>query len=100
MEQSNRQKLDISTILINLLGIAFLTYVVWVLYHLGASLRVVAVFSLMMPKFISICRALRRTDKITDLEQWVFIIIAVVLWIIQSFCTGKLYRVLVWLGLV
>jgi hypothetical protein len=90
METTNRPKLDISTILINLLAIAFLSYIVWILCHIGVYLRVVAVYSLMMPKFISIWRAFRRTCKITDTEQWVFIIIAVVLWVIQSFFTGKL----------
>jgi len=94
METKSKIKLDISTILINLLAVAFLCYVVWVLYHLGAYLRVVAVFSLMMPKFMSICRSLRKTDKITDLEQWVFILIALILWIAQSFMTGKLSRLI------
>jgi hypothetical protein len=94
MEKTDKPKFDISTVLVNLLAIFFLSYVVWVLYHLGAQLRVVAVFSLMMPKFISICRAFRRTDKITDMEQWVFIIFALVLWILQSFVTGKLHNLI------
>jgi len=90
MNKNTIYKLDISTILINLLGIAFLSYVLWVLYNIGAYLRVVAVLSLMMPKFISICRALRKTAKISDLEQWIFVIIALILWVIQSGLTGKL----------
>lgn len=90
MDVMNRPKLDVSTIMINLLAIAFLSYIVWILCKIGVYLRVVAVYSLMMPKFISIWRAFRRTTKITDLEQWVFIIIAVVLWVIQSLMTGKL----------
>jgi hypothetical protein len=94
MEQVVKHKLDVSTIIINLLAVGFLSYVVWVLFHLGAYLRVVAVISLMMPKFISICRALQRTDKITDLEQWVFIIIALILWILQSLLTGKLHTLI------
>ncbi|MFO7659998.1 MAG: hypothetical protein R6V77_03710 [Candidatus Cloacimonadaceae bacterium] len=92
MEQAPARKLDISTILINLLAIAFLCYVSWMLGAKGAQLRVVAVYALMMPRIISIFRALRKTSKITDLEQWVFIIIALVLWIIQSILTGKLHR--------
>lgn len=91
MEQANRQKLDISTILVNILAIAFLCYVAWMLRMRGAHLRVVAVYSLMMPKFISIFRAFRHTTKLTDLEQWVFAIIALVLWILQSMLTGRLH---------
>lgn len=87
------KKLDISTLLINLLGIGFLCYVTWMLRARGAHLRVVAVYSLMMPMIISIFRALRRTSKITNLEQWIFVGIALVLWIIQSILTGKLSRI-------
>ncbi len=93
MEKAPSGKLDISTILINLLALAFLCYVSWLLKAKGAMLRVVAVYSLMMPRIISIFRAFRRTSKITDLEQWVFIGMALVLWIIQSILTGKLHRV-------
>lgn len=92
MEKAPARKLDISTIFINLLAIGFLCYVSWLLSAKGAMLRVVAVYALMMPKIISIFRAFRRTSKITDLEQWVFVIIALVLWIIQSMLTGKLHR--------
>jgi len=94
MEQANKQKLDISTILVNILAIAFLCYVAWMLRMRGAHLRVVAVYALMMPKFISIFRAFRRTTKLTDLEQWVFAIIALILWVLQSVLTGKLHHLL------
>lgn len=94
MEPSVSRKFDISTILLNILGIGFLMYVIWTLYHLGAYLRVVAVFSLMMPKFISICRAFQREEKITNLEIWVFTIMAVILWVLQSFMTGKLHNLI------
>ena len=90
MEQVSKPKIDISTILINLFGIAFLCYVAWMLYHIGAKLRVIAVYALMMPHFISIWRALRGCGRITKTEQWVFVLIAVILWVIQSFFTGKL----------
>ncbi len=94
MKQNAASGFDISTILLNLLGIVFLMYVVYVLYHLGAYLRVVAVFSLMMPKFISICRAFQKTDKITNLELWVFSLMALVLWILQSLISGKLHNLI------
>lgn len=93
MEKASSGKLDISTILINLLALAFLCYVSWLLSAKGAMLRVVAVYALMMPRIISLFRAFRRTSKITDLEQWIFVGIALVLWIIQSILTGKLHRV-------
>jgi len=94
MEQAAKKKLDISTILINLLAIGLLCYFAWMLKARGLHLRVVAIYALMMPKFISIFRAFRKTTKLTDLEQWVFIIIALVLWIIQSLITGKLHHIL------
>ncbi|MBM4399690.1 MAG: hypothetical protein FJ041_05105 [Candidatus Cloacimonetes bacterium] len=90
MEQVKKPKIDISTILLNLLGIAFLCYVSWMLRHIGVKLRVIAVYALMMPHFISIWRTVRNCGRITKTEQWVFVLIAVILWVIQSFFTGKL----------
>jgi thiol:disulfide interchange protein len=94
MEKPTKPRLDVSTILVNLLAIGFLLYIAWMLRDIGSHLRAVAVYSLMMPKFISIWRAFKRCDKITDTEQWVFIIIALVLWIVQSFLTGKLHNLI------
>jgi hypothetical protein len=92
MEPTRKSKFDISTILLNLLGIAFLSYVIYMLRGIGAHLRVIAVFALMMPMFISILRACRKMDKTTDLERWIFALIALALWLIQSLLTGKLGR--------
>jgi hypothetical protein len=92
MDKTINQKLDVSVILISMLSIAFLLYVSWMLCHIGAYLRVVAVYSLMMPNFISIWRALKRCGGITQTEQWVFIILAIILWLIQSSLTGKLHN--------
>lgn len=94
MEQAVKQKLDISTILTNILAIVFLCYVAWMLCNIGAYMRAVAVYALMMPKFISIWRAFRRICKITDLEQWVFNIIAIICWLLQSAMTGKLHHLI------
>jgi len=94
MEQVTKKKLDISTILINLLAIVFLTYITWIFCDKMQYFKVVAVISLMMPKFISIWRAFKKISKLTDLEQWIFIIIAIICWIIQSFLSGKLNSLL------
>lgn len=83
-------KFDFSIVFLDLLSIAFLCYISWLLRDRGAHLRVVAVYSLMMPHFISILRAIRKCGRTTDTEQWVFVIIAVILWIVQSAFTGKL----------
>ncbi len=92
MDKLNRPGIDISAIMMNLLGVLFLSYVMYMLKQKHAYFRVCAVCVLMMPLFISIIRALRRLGKSTDLEKWVFIIIAAILWIVQSALTGKLHR--------
>jgi hypothetical protein len=90
MDDEKKVRLDLSTIFINLLAIAFLSYVAWVLCAMHHYLKVVAVYALMMPKFISIWRAFNRTGKLTDLEQWIFAVIAILCWTAQSALTGKL----------
>jgi uncharacterized membrane protein len=90
MEKVDKGKLDISTILINILALVFLSYVAWMFCGTHRYLKVVAMYSLMMPKFISIWRAFARTTKLTDFEQWVFIILALICWGVQSSMTGHL----------
>jgi len=90
MDKSEKVKLDLSTIFINVLAIIFLSYVAWMFCDAHYFLKAVAMYSLMMPKFISIWRAFRRTTKLTDFEQWVFIILSLVCWAIQSSMTGHL----------
>jgi len=92
MDKIEKVKLDLSTIFINILAIVFLSYVAWLLYSMHHYLKAVAVYSLMMPKFISIWRACSKTSKLTDLEQWVFAIIALLCWAAQSAMTGHLSR--------
>ncbi len=90
MEKVEKGKIDFSTILINLLAVGFLSYVAWMICAMHHYMKAVAVYALMMPKFISIWRAFSRRGKLTDFEQWVFIVIALICWAIQSAMTGKL----------
>lgn len=93
MEQTDKVKLDLSTIFINILAVGFLCYVAWIISAMHLYLKAVAVYALMMPKFISIWRAFSKKEKLRDFEQWVFIIIALICWAVQSSLTGHLSHV-------
>lgn len=94
MDKTEKKRIDFSTIFINLLAIGFLSYIAWMLCAIQHYMKVVAIYALMMPKFISIWRAFSKKGKLTDFEQWVFIVIALICWAIQSSMTGKLARLI------
>lgn len=94
MDKPHKIKIDISTIMINVLAIGLLSYFAWMVSAIHHYMKAVAMYSLMMPKFISIWRAFNKTGKLTDFEQWVFIVIALACWAVQSSMTGKLARLL------
>lgn len=93
MDKADKVRTDYSTIFINLLAIGFLSYVAWMICAIHHYMKVVAVYALMMPKFISIWRAFSKKGKLTDFEQWVFIVIALLCWAAQSLMTGKLSHI-------
>ncbi|HOD18055.1 MAG TPA: hypothetical protein PLF50_07190 [Candidatus Cloacimonadota bacterium] len=93
MNNNNNSKVNISDLLYNLLTILFLCYVFYMLKNIGSYLRAIAVVGLMIPLFISIVKNLRGTGRANDLERWIFALLALALWVIQSAIAGKLHRI-------
>ncbi len=90
METKEKKKADILGVLVNLFWILLLLYFMFNATFMQDNIKAVALVVLMIPFAISLIMEITKKGRISDLWHFIFIVIAVILWLIHSFTSGKL----------
>ena len=88
------EKVSISAILISLIAIVFFLYVAWLMFQSNDWLKAIGMLSVCGLFLVNFLNLLLSKRSISYTWQWIFIIIAIVLWLLHSILFGKISNII------